>query len=475
MRQRKPPYAGMFIYLILSAPGVAQEPPDRDTSRVPRVVSVEPAIGAAEVDPSTREIVLTFDTAMSRNGYSLVGEGPAFPGVTDRPYWRDAYTFVIPVKLRAEWEYRFSVNGPGAGNFRSVWLVPAEVTECRFSTGGMDRVQRDADEQLRVNVASFDALADAIRQTYAHLDLRGLNWEQLFAEHRRDVVRQPTTSEWLRGAAKMLAAARDVNLWLELGDERVASFESPAVEPMRPELLRPYLPDARALNEALVVGETPDGIAYVLIRTWSNRAARQLAEVHGFLSDHRVAKGLIVDVRGNTGGSEELAKAVARWFVSEKRIYARHRFRRGPGPADFSPPRARTIEPNPPTRRFDGRVAVLADASVRGACEEFLLMMKQADRAAIIGQRTFGASGRPAPANLPNGVTAYIPSRQTMSPDGAGFEGQGIEPDISVAPRQESVTGRDQERSSGAVPNGLADGDPILERALEHLRERPKP
>jgi len=430
-----------------------------------------PAIGAIDVDPSIAQMRITFDMPMTPQGFSLVGEGPNFPSITGAPRWLDAYSCVVPVKLRADCEYRFTINGAGHNHFRSVWLVPAVPTPCHFKTGGMGRIARDADAQQRLNVESFDALADALRQRYAHIELRGLNWEQLLAEHRREVVGRPTTREWMHAAAEMLRAARDVNLCLEFDDEMVEPSE-PSHDregvvlhrpepppPVRLDVLAKYVPSVREINDALAAGVTPDDIAYVRIGTWSERAAPELAAVQTFLSEHRQARGVILDVRGNSGGAEELAKSVAAWFVTEKRVYAKHRFRRGPQPGDFTPLRERAIEPNPPERRYQGPVIVLIDSAVRGASEEFLLMMKQAERAELVGVPTAGASGRPTQTFLPNGVRVYIPTWQSMTPDGECFEGKGITPDIRV------------ERPAEVSP----DRDAILERALEHLREGPRP
>ena len=89
------------------------------------------------------------------------------------------------------------------------------------------------------------------------------------------------------------------------------------------------------------------------------------------------------------------------------------------------------------------------------SCEAFLLMMKQAEQSTLIGQRSYGSSGNPKGHKLKNGVEIVLPSWKALRPDGTCFEGNGIVPDIKVT----------------ATDKDLKKRDPILEKALEHLRK----
>ena len=129
------------IALIVGLPAVLGAVQEGDEQRrVPSVMSVVPARGATGVDPSIREIRVTFDMSMSRDGYSFVGGGDHFPSVTGVARWIDARTWAVPVKLRPNWEYGFSINGRSFKNFRSIWLVPVEPARYHFTTGGLRSV-----------------------------------------------------------------------------------------------------------------------------------------------------------------------------------------------------------------------------------------------------------------------------------------------------------------------------------------------
>ena len=88
--------------------------------------------------------------------------------------------------------------------------------------------------------------------------------------------------------------------------------------------------------------------------------------------------------------------------------------------------------------------------------EAFVLMMKQARDAIIVGQKTYGSSGNPKPHDLGNDVTIMLPSWQVLRPDGSCWEGEGIAPDVPVP-----CTSRDFETR-----------DPTLYKALELLRSK---
>ncbi|MGH7193507.1 MAG: S41 family peptidase, partial [Candidatus Saccharimonadales bacterium] len=112
------------------------------------------------------------------------------------------------------------------------------------------------------------------------------------------------------------------------------------------------------------------------------------------------------------------------------------------------------VSPDPKHPTFRGRVAVLMGPANMSSCESFLLMMKQVPHCKLIGRRSYGSSGNPQPVALANGVTVYLPSWRDLLPDGACFEGHGIEPDIEVKAQAQSS----------------ASSDEVLETALRELR-----
>jgi hypothetical protein len=101
----------------------------------PKVVSMTPTNGAKDVDPGLTEIQVTFDRPMRDGSWSLVGGGPHCPETTGRPHYDSKRTtLTLPVKLKPDWSYEFSLNHGKYDSFRSEQGVPLESVFVTFTT-----------------------------------------------------------------------------------------------------------------------------------------------------------------------------------------------------------------------------------------------------------------------------------------------------------------------------------------------------
>jgi len=249
----------------------------------------------------------------------------------------------------------------------------------------------------------------------------------------------------------MLRPTNDLHLYLRAGGTTVGAG-SRRIDPLfRKDLLGKYLTDIEE-HKGFVTARTKDGIAYLLIGAWTDGV--DFDAVEEFIAALGTTKALIIDVRSNAGGGENLARRVAQWFVKGTKTYAKNRYRSGKGKNDFGQVYERKIKGLVASKRFAGDVAVLMSRYCMSSCEAFLLMMKQAEHCTLIGQTSYGSSGNPKRHLLPNGVELFVPSWQAMRVDGTCFEGEGIGPDVEVVP----------------TARQLKTKDPILEKALEQLR-----
>ncbi|MEO1130596.1 MAG: S41 family peptidase, partial [Planctomycetota bacterium] len=190
------------------------------------------------------------------------------------------------------------------------------------------------------------------------------------------------------------------------------------------------LPELEQLSDVVSIGRTEDQTGYLLITTWdAQRRAEVLAALEGvrMLAD---APGLIIDVRPNSGGSEELAREIAACFIDEPLVYAMHRFRDPDAPGGWTEPQERVLMPRAEGARYRGPVVVLMGEACMSSNEAFLMMMAANERVWLVGQPSYGASGNPTAHELDNGVVVSLPSWQSMTADGVPFEGSGLEPDV---------------------------------------------
>lgn len=167
----------------------------------------------------------------------------------------------------------------------------------------------------------------------------------------------------------------------------------------------------------------------------------------GAVDKMRGAAGLVIDIRGNTGGALGVRKALADRMVRERRLCWTYRGRRGD----------EQIYLDPPTRPYTGPLAILTDALSSSAAEEFPGAMQALGRAAIIGERTPGIVLVAEVLPLSNGDTLIYPVAKTILSDGTVLEGRGVIPDIEV------------QHTAKALLEGR---DLQLEAAIRHLRNQ---
>jgi carboxyl-terminal processing protease len=170
-------------------------------------------------------------------------------------------------------------------------------------------------------------------------------------------------------------------------------------------------------------------------------AARVLDEIFASAAG---AKGLVLDLRVNSGGFDAVALEIASRFADERRVV----FRKQAG--DATPAYDVIVEPSSRTR-FAGPVVVLIGANTVSAGESLALAMASLPHARLIGQPTRGILSDAIPKTLPNGWTFTLSVESYRTPEGALVEVAGVQPDETTqAPTSadpQAMWGRDLERA----------------------------
>jgi carboxyl-terminal processing protease len=206
-------------------------------------------------------------------------------------------------------------------------------------------------------------------------------------------------------------------------------------------------------------------IAYIKAPSWND--PRFQVRAMEFLQQFKAARGLIVDVRGNTGGSSPITFVNAlmdrpwRWWAEATTVrFGLFAYHAASGRSGFSPFAQPTMmwpsETGEGDALYTGRLILLVDERSHSASEDFVMPFKDTGRATIVGTPTAGSTGQPYREDLGDRMTYAIGTKREYFPDGSRFEGVGITPDALVTPR----------------PDDLRRGaDVELERALAILRE----
>ncbi len=119
------------LILIIFGIACAQE-----DSKPPRVVSTFPQNESKNVDPSIKEISVTFNEEMMDGNWSWVYEDKSkFPQIVGQAYYNDNNTKnTLPVKLEPNKEYVIWINSTEYKNFKNKNGIPAVPFKFTFKT-----------------------------------------------------------------------------------------------------------------------------------------------------------------------------------------------------------------------------------------------------------------------------------------------------------------------------------------------------
>ncbi len=427
------------VLTTLAALAAAQAPP--------RVAELSPRHGAAEVDPrTTTRLTARFDRPMDTRRHAVCGGGPSFPAVT-AAQWLDEHTLSLAVDLEPDRVYTMSLACAGSAGFHGKDGGALAETPWHFATAG---------EPLPDGAAARAAerLFAAIRDHYSYRDHLGIDWRRLERDHAPTLAACTSGAALALATAELLATAQDVHVTVRWRDASLPTWRRQVAANFDLRGLQRRLPKLTRVGRVGLAARTEDDIGYLFVGSFAREQRRDFDQLLQTLRTMLDCRALVLDVRTNGGGDELLARRLAAFFVEGERVYAAHRVRDPRAPDGFGDRQDRRIKGNEPPDAFRGPVAVLMGPQNMSSCEAFLLMMKQAGRAFLVGERSYGSSGNPQPHDLAPGLAVLLPSWQALRPDGSGFEGEGIAPHLHVA----------------ASAAELAEGDPVLDEALLRLR-----
>jgi carboxyl-terminal processing protease len=173
----------------------------------------------------------------------------------------------------------------------------------------------------------------------------------------------------------------------------------------------------------------PSGTGYLRVRRWQ-ASAQALAGIDTAFDELRAAPGLIVDLRGNGGGSGSMALSFRDRFV-RRRSHMGYRQFSGPF-GELAEREGIFAEPAGPDQRWNKSVRFLTDPLTYSASEDLLLGLSGLGHVEVIGLESGGGSGQARSVRLLPGCLLTVSSCLTFERDGRCLEGAGIRVDRRV-------------------------------------------
>ncbi|MFE2724545.1 S41 family peptidase [Kitasatospora sp. NPDC059327] len=168
-------------------------------------------------------------------------------------------------------------------------------------------------------------------------------------------------------------------------------------------------------SQQVAVERLDKGVVRIAVRAFTSGVAEQVrAAAHG-------AHGVVLDLRGNSGGLVEEAAGTAAVFLDG-------------GPVGSYRERGGTRELTAPPGG-DQRVplVVLVDGGTMSAAELLTGALQDRSRAVVVGGRTFGKGTVQQPSRLADGAVLELTVGRYYTPAGRSPEGVGLLPDVPAA------------------------------------------
>jgi carboxyl-terminal processing protease len=187
--------------------------------------------------------------------------------------------------------------------------------------------------------------------------------------------------------------------------------------------------------------EQVDGVPLLRIPTFDDKTADAVRAALTKSGD-KVKDKLLIDLRGVSAGDAESAYATAKLFTT--------------GDMGALKRRAEELQVFKSDDRpvWQGKTVILVDRGTLGASEVFATVMRQKQKAELVGERTFGHAGRQGSADLSSGGRLLFTEAFYTGPDKKPLN-EALKPDLLVDERSRTYLEKDTPMSELILRRGI--------------------
>lgn len=280
---------------------------------------------------------------------------------------------------------------------------------------------------------TFDYLWNVVDRQYSMFDVKGVDWDAVYDSLRPKVNDAMTYDSLYAVCAAMLTTLNDghMNLYTSYDVSRADSlyyrFYAEGGVDMNVVVLNylgvNYHSTGGVAHNALCNGR----IIYMYYGSFSSGVS--VGQLRHILSSYPNAEGLILDLRGNGGGSLSNVDRLLHILPSHGQKLYSSQIKNGPAHNAFGPWEETYAPEIGEEDCFAGPVVVLIDKGCYSATSVFAISMLAYDNVRLMGDSTSGGLGLPTMGGLPNGWRYRFPVTRTRAVDGRNYE-NGVPPDI---------------------------------------------
>lgn len=299
----------------------------------------------------------------------------------------------------------------------------------------------DEDEYDNSPQGNFEALWKILDEHYCFFDYKqsefGLDWNTVYEKYKVRAQEDITDAQLFEVLSDMLAELCDghVNLSYSADFSRYWGWYENHPANFSDSLNRRYLGTDYKKAAGLKYRVLNDNIGYIYYESFSDGVGD--GNIDDVLNYLITCRGLIIDIRNNSGGNLTNAERLAARFFNAPTLVGYMQHKTGAGHNDFSSMEEQWITPSR-NLRWHKKVCVLTNRKVFSAANEFVKYMKCAPQALIVGDQTGGGAGLPFSSMLPNGWYVRFSACPMYDRNGQSTE-HGISPDYDIPLKEEDV------------------------------------
>jgi len=305
-------------------------------------------------------------------------------------------------------------------------------------------------------VTVFESLWKTLDEGYSFFDYKHVDWDSIHDVYRPMISEDMDDVELFGVCSEMLKTLRDGHVNLRSGfDKSYFNWYVEAPGNFNMEMLeRTYWLGFEVigpLRHTII-----DSVGYIYYGSFATPFDdAQLDVVVNRFNNYPGIKGVIIDVRNNSGGNPDNGYRLLSRMVDEPTLLYYTLYKDGPAHDDFTEPHEGIIDPDEDHPHFIGKIAVLTNRKCYSACNFFTASVTQVPNAVLIGDTTGGGGGQPIGYELPNGWGVNFSGSITYLPDGFIIE-EGVPPAIEV--------NNDPQHEEEGI-------DDIIEAALSYIKQ----
>ncbi|WP_289388852.1 S41 family peptidase [uncultured Duncaniella sp.] len=336
---------------------------------------------------------------------------------------------------------------------RNIFFITSLISAIFMGLTPCHKIEERADDPR----GNFEALWSILDEHYCFFKEKGVDWDQVHDKYACRIGSEMTREELFIVCADMLDELRDghVNLSAPFNTSYYRKWWSDYPQNFNKRLIEEsYFNFNYRQSSGMIYGLLENNIGYIYYENFSATVGEgNLDYALNFLA---AARGLIIDIRDNGGGSLTNVETLVARFIDRPTLVGYISHKTGPGHDDFSEPYAITYNPAGPGRvRWAKPVVVLTNRSTFSAANNFASVMKLLPGVRIAGATTGGGSGMPYSSEIPCGWSVRFSACSMLDANGVSTEG-------GVTPTEGCAVDMDPQ-------DALNGKDTILEKAMELL------